>query len=264
MPPHRHALCALGVTALLLVGCGSSGPTTSPRSIAKPSTPRVEECAFERQSRNVKSSVGSTTKTESPPKPGIYSYEMKGTQVVPGQGLRVKNLPNRSELIVTPARKSGSGSCFRAQTRISADLAITRTYVIEGENIFLVSVLTEAFGESQEVKPNPPVLSATSSGSKWSGQFGGPTYGAYRFSGLGKRTFRVDGENIRAVGIASSVTYRGSFRGSQVATTWIALRKKLVVAERLRSRQEFGATTLILHSTSRLTSVSGEPWTNRE
>jgi hypothetical protein len=131
---------------------------------------------------------------------------MEGTQVIPGQALRVKNLSRRSELVITPARRRGDGSCFKVQTRIASDLAITRTYVIDGGDIYLVSVVTDAFGESQEVRPNPPVLSATKSASKWSGQFGGPTYGAYTFSALGKRTFRVDGAEIRAVGIASSVS----------------------------------------------------------
>jgi hypothetical protein len=136
--------------------------------------------------------------------------------------------------------------------------------VIHGEDIYLVSLVTEAFGESQEIRPNPPVLSATSSGSRWSGQFGGPTYGAYTFSGLGKRTFRVGQARIHAVGISSSVSYRGAFTGRQVATAWIAVQKKLIVAERLRSQQEFGATTLKVRSSSHLVSLRGEPGASHE
>ena len=260
MARQRNALLTLGVTALLLAACGSSDSETGVQAIARPSTPSADECAVEHQPQAAKGSDGAPAATESPPEAGTYEYELEGTQVIPGQALRVKNLPDRSELVITPAREGADGSCFRVQTRISGDLAITRTYVIEGENIYLVSVVTDAFGESQEVEPNPPVLSATNSASKWSGQFGGPTYGAYRFSALGNRTFRIGQAKIRAVGISSSVSYRGAFIGSQVAIAWIALEKRLVVAEQLRSRQEFGATTLKLHSASRLMSLRGEPW----
>lgn len=264
MQGHRNALFLLGVVALLFAGCGSSGLVASDQSVAKPSTPRAEECPLKHQPRGAGRSDRATETDESPPKAGTYLYEVKGTQAIPGQALRVKNLPRRSELVVTPARRIKSDSCFRVQTRVSPDLAITRTYVIQGEDIYLVSLVTEAFGESQEIRPSPPVLSATSSGSKWSGQFGGATYGAYTFSGLGKRTFQVGQARIRAVGISSSVSYRGAFTGSQVATAWIALQKKLIVAERLRSRQEFGATTLKVRSSSRLLSLSGTPWASHE
>lgn len=264
MRGHQKALLCLGGVALLLGGCGSSGSVAGDQSIARPSTPQTEECTLQLQSRTVGRSDRPAATDEAPPNAGAYLYEVKGTQAIPGQGLRVKNLPHRSELVVTPARKVKSGSCFRVQTRVSPDLAITRTYVIHGEDIYLVSLVTEAFGESQEIRPSPPVLSATNSGSKWSGQFGGPTYGAYTFSGLGKRTFRVGHARIRAVGISSSVSYRGAFNGSQVATAWIALRKKLIVAERLRSRQEFGATTLKVRSSSHLVSLDGEPWASHE
>jgi hypothetical protein len=258
MRGHQKALL-LGGIALLFAGCGSSGPVASEQSVARPSTPRKEECAFKPQPRAARRNVRTAATDESPPKAGTYLYEVKGTQAIPGQALRVKNLPRRSELVVTPARKTQGGSCFRVQTRVSPDLAITRTYVVQGEDIYLVSLVTNAFDESQEIRPSPPVLSATNSGSRWSGQFGGPTYGAYTFSGLGKRTFRVGHDRIRAVGISSSVRYRGAFTGSQVATAWIALQKKLIVAERLRSRQEFGATTLKVRSSSHLVSLKDKP-----
>jgi len=261
MRGHQKALL-LGGVALLLAGCGSPGPVANNQSVARPSTPQTEECTLQLQPRTAGRNDRSAATDESPPKAGAYLYAVKGTQAIPGQALRVKNLPRRSELVVTPARKIKGGSCFRMQTRVSPDLAITRTYVIHGEDIYLVSLVTAAFGESQEIRPSPPVLSATNSGSKWSGQFGGPTYGAYTFSGLGKRTFRVGHARVRAVGISSSVRYRGALNGSQVATAWIALQKKLIVAERLRSRQEFGATTLKVRSSSHLVSLNSKPRTN--
>jgi hypothetical protein len=264
MRGHQKALLVLGGVALLVAGCGSSGPIASDQTIARPSTPQTEECTHKLPPRTAGRNDRPAPTDESPPEPGAYLYEVKGTQAIPGQALRVKNLPHRSELVVTPARKIKRGSCFRVQMRVSPDLAITRTYVIQGEDIYLASLVTQAFGESQEIRPSPPVLSATNSGSKWSGQFGGPTYGAYTFSGLGKRIFRVGQARIRAVGISSSVSYRGAFIGRQVATAWIAIQEKLIVAERLRSRQEFGATTLKVRSSSHLVSLSGEPWTSHE
>jgi hypothetical protein len=258
MRGHQKALL-LGGVALLFAGCGSSGPVASDQSVARPSTPRMEECALKPPPRAASRNVRTAATDESPPKAGTYLYEVKGTQAIPGQALRVKNLPHHSELVVTPARKTQGGSCFRVQARVSPELAITRTYVVQGEDIYLVSLVTNAFDETQEISPSPPVLSATNSGSRWSGQFGGPTYGAYTFSGLGKRTFRVGHDRVRAVGISSSVRYRGAFTGSQVATAWIALQKKLIVAEQLRSRQEFGATTLKVRSSSHLVSLKGKP-----
>lgn len=264
MVRQLRAGLVLGAAALLLSGCGSSSPASTGDAIARPVVPKAKECIVKHQPGTVGNAGRSRAANESPPKAGTYTYIAKGTQAIPEQAVRVKNLPHRSKLVVTPARGRAYESCFRVQTRIASNLAITRTYVINGGDIYLVSVATDALGESQEVRPIPPVLSATKSASRWSGRFAGPTYGAYTFSTLGKRTFQIGGTSIRAVGIASSVSYRGAFTGTQVATTWIALEEKLVVAERLRSQQQFGASTLKLHSASRLTSLSGKPWISHE
>jgi hypothetical protein len=249
--------CWVGV-AMLFAGCGTGGSEAPNSSIEEPSKPTVEACDFSALSRHLADEDGKvSTKRDKAPQPGIYSYAMAGKQVVPGGALRVKNLPSHSGLFVTPARMNGSESCFRIQMRFSPDIANTSTYVIRGEDVYLVSLLTQALGESQEITPNPPVLSASGSGSKWSGQFGGRTYGGYSFSALGKRTFQIGNNEVRTAGISSSVSYRGAFNGTQAVTAWIALRPNphIVVSEELESRQDFGVSTLKINAHSRLMSL---------
>ncbi len=250
--------CLVGVV-MLLAGCGTAGSGETSSGIEKPSEPTAEACDFQALSRHPADEDGKrSTKKDEAPQPGIYRYAMAGKQVVPGAALRVKNLPSHGELFVTPARKNGSESCFRIQMRFSPEVANTSTYVIRGENVYLVSLLTQALGESQEITPNPPVLSASGSGSKWSGQFGGRTYGGYSFSALGKRTFRIGNTKVRTAGISSSVSYRGAFNGTQAVTAWIALRPNphIVVSEELESRQDFGVSTLKIKAHSHLMSLT--------
>lgn len=250
-------LAVLVGAAVVLSGCGTGGSDETSSAIAEPRKPTAQACDSKALSRLPAEEAAKSTKSDEAPQRGVYSYAMTGKQVVPGGALRVKNLPDRSDLFVTPALKIGTNTCFRIQMRFSSDVATTSTYVIRGEDVYLMSLRTQALGESQEIVPNPPVLSASGSGSKWSGQFGGRTYGGYSFSALGKRTFRVGSMKVRTAGISSSVSYRGAFNGTQAVTAWIALRPNphIVVSEELESRQDFGVSTLKINAHSHLLSL---------
>jgi hypothetical protein len=251
-------LCIAAVV-LVLAGCGASESEKNDAVIEKPTRPSVRDCGLTHASPRMQGKEKRRSSAESPPLPGIYRYAMTGSQAVPGAALRAKDLPAHSELFVTPSRKIGNATCFKVQKRFASDIANTSTYVIRGESIYLVSLLIQALGESQEIRPNPPVLSASNAGSSWSGQFGGATYGSYTFSVLGKRTYRVGARQLRAVGISSSVSYRGAVSGTQVATAWISLDHDVVVAEKVKSRQNFGVSVLGLRSRSHLVSLQPEP-----
>lgn len=243
------------LSAMVFAGCGASDSGDSNTSITEPVKPSAEDCGLAIAPPSAKSEKKRSSGREPVPTAGIYRYSTTGSQVVPGAGLRVKDLPSYSELLVTPSRKVREVTCFRVQRRFAPDIANTSTYVVRGENVYLVGLLIQVLGESQEVRPNPPVLFASNSGSSWSGQFGGSTYGSYAFSALGKRTYQVGTKRVRAVGMSSSVSFQGEVRGTQAATAWISLDDNVVVAEKVKSRQDFGVSALHLHSRSHLISL---------
>jgi len=253
-PPLWPLPWGLGILGIMLAfaGCGTSSSGES-NDIEAPRRPSAAECGF-------RTMPGASGKRKSPsaktfPTAGVYRYNMIGTQAVPGSGVRVKNLPPHSDLFVTPPRRYRGLTCFTVQRRYAPDIANTTTYVIRGRDVYLISLRIQALGESQGIRPNPSVLSVSNTGSSWSGQFGGPTYGSYAFSGLGKRTFRVKSRLLPAVGISSVVSYRGAVNGAQKTITWISPRQNVVLSESVRSRQSFGVSALQLRSHSHLVSL---------
>ncbi len=257
----RLALVAIAIAIALpaaVAGCGGGGGGGSgpgggkdPAAIQVPGRPSAADCGFAAPTGK----VSGGKKKKSPPAPGVYRYAVAGTQALPGSGVRVKDLPPRGDLYVAPARRHAGLICFTAQRRFSAEVANTSTYVIRGNDVYLVGLRIQALGESHLIHPDPPVLTVSDKGSSWSGRFGGSTAGSYQFSGLGKRTFRVGSRPLRAVGISSVVSYSGAVAGTQRSTTWISLHHEVVVAEAFRSQQRLGVSSLRLHSHSHLLSL---------
>jgi len=138
------------------------------------------------------------------------------------------------------------------QRRYTPQLANTETYVIRGNELFLVGLRIEALGRSREVRPVPAVLFASNSGSKWSGQFAGTTSGSYSVTGLGRRIYRLGDKRLRVTGLSSSVAYRGAVDGTQETTTWISLGRRVVVAERVVLRERLGVSEVRLRLRRRL------------
>jgi hypothetical protein len=165
---------------------------------------------------------------------------------IPSEAVRARNLPRVTELIATRSRRFGGLVCFRLQKRYTSDVANTETYLIRGGELFLVGLRVQALGRSQEVRPVPAVLFASSSGSSWSGRFTGATSGSYTVTGLGERVFRLAGRRLRVTGLRSSVSYRGAVSGTQTMTAWISPQRRLVVAERVSLRERLGVSDLRL------------------
>jgi hypothetical protein len=249
---------ALTAVVPVLASCGGSGAGDGDAAIGTPSRPSVNECGVGSVSGTA---AGRTRKrsTDSVPAPGVYRYDVAGRQDITGAALRARDLPARGETLVSPSRSIGRLVCFRIQRRFAPDIANTETYVIRGGEIYVVGILIQALGETQYIRPEPAVLSATESASEWSGRFGGRTYGSYSFTVLSKGRFRVGTRRLRAVKISSSVSYRGAFRGTQDATTWISVDHGVVLGERARSSQGFGVSTLRLRSRSHLISLHPRP-----
>jgi hypothetical protein len=179
---------------------------------------------------------------------------------VPSEALRAKDLPRITQLIVTKSRRFQGLICFRMQKRYTSHLANTETYVIRGNELYLVGLRIQALGRSQEVRPIPAVLFASNYGSKWSGGFSGKTSGSYSVTGLGKRLYRVDGKQLQVTGLESSVSYRGAVSGTQTMTTWISFGRRVVVAEKVTMRERLGVSEVRLSLRRRLVSLDpGRP-----
>ena len=245
----------------ILSGCGDSSAGQS-GAVEVPSKPSAVECGF-RGTPEPARATGAGSEVKPPPAPGVYRYKVTGTQLVPGSGIRVKDLPPRGDLFVTRARRHGALTCFRAQRRYAPDIANTATYVIRGRDVYLVNLRIQALGESHEIRPDPPVLFLSDEGSSWSGQFGGQTSGSYEFLARGERSLRVSSQRLKVLGVSSVVSYRGAVNGTQRTTTWISPSRELVVSESLRSRQRFGVDSLRLRSRSRLLSLDPDPISSR-
>jgi hypothetical protein len=227
--------------------------------IVAPTQPSARECGAGSAAAPAAEKAGKREPAASAPDPGVYHYGVTGSQTLTGAALRARDLPARGEILVSPSRAVGVLTCFRVQRRFASDIANTETYVIRGDDIYLVGITIQALGETQKIRPDPAVLSATETGSEWSGQFSGPTFGSYSFSVGGKEKFRVGGKRLRAVRISSSVSYRGAYSGIQKATTWVSVDRDVVLGEEARSSQDFGVSTLRLRSRSHLISLQPEP-----
>lgn len=257
-PLRLPAFAAAALIVATVSSCGGSDPAGGGASIAPPSRPSARECGAGSSPAQVPKRAGKRSRA-SAPAAGLYRYRVSGSQTVSGAALRARDLPARGETLVSRSRTVGVLTCFRIQRRLAPDIANTATYVIRGGDVYLVGIVIQALGEAQTIRPDPAVLSATESGSEWSGQFAGPTSGSYSFSVRGRQRFRVGGQRLRAVRISSSVSYRGAYSGTQKATTWLSVDHDLVLGESARSSQDFGVSTLRLRSRSRLISLRPGP-----
>jgi hypothetical protein len=255
---------ALAVLLATLAGCGSAPVDTARKDVALPRTPSARDCgigasagpADANHPADDPSGADGAPKKQSPPPPGVYRYRTRGESGVPSEALRAKDLPGVTELIVTKARRLDGLTCFRMQKRYAPRLANTETYVIRGSELFLVGLRIEALGRSQEVRPEPAVLFASSSGSQWSGQFTGRTKGSYSVTGLGGRRYRVGSRELKVTGLESSVSYRGVVSGVQKTTIWFSPARRLIVSEELKMRERLGVSEVRLDLRRHLLSLA--------
>jgi hypothetical protein len=246
------ALMLLCGAALALSACGASVKGAVEAAIAPPAPPTARICGVDSAPPRGRSAGG---RRRRPTPPGVYRYRTRGYSGVPDEAVRARSLPRITKLIATRSRRFGDLVCFRLQKRYAPDLANTETYVIRGNELFLVGLRLEALGQSREVRPTPAVLFGNGTGSRWSGRFGGATSGSYDVTALGERVYRLGGERLRVTGVRSTVSYRGKVSGAQTMTAWISPGRRLAVAERVALRERMGVSDLRLHLDRRLLSV---------
>jgi hypothetical protein len=246
------ALLCLGGT-LVLTACGSVSSEAEDSVVTPPSPPTAENCGLADSPRRRPASAAHAR--QRPPVPGVYQYRTRGTVDVPSEAIRARDLSPVTELIATKSRRFGNLVCFRMQKRYAPDLATTETYVIRGSELFLVSLLIQAPGSSRAVRPAPAVLFGSSSASKWSGQFGGATSGAYSVTAIGNRPYFIDGKRLKARGVRSTVSYRGAVSGARTMTAWISPQKRLILSERVVLRERLGVSDVLLRMRRRLISL---------
>jgi hypothetical protein len=249
--PALACACAVPV----LGGCGSAATQARPAAIAPPSVPSAESCGVGSASASYQGQGSRQPKRQLPPAAGIYRYRTRGRSGIPSEAVRVKDLPRVTELIVTKARRLPGLTCFRMQKRYTERLANTETYVIRGNELFLVGLRVEALGHSEEVRPVPAVLFGSNTGSQWSGQFSGRTSGSYSVTGLGERHYRVGDRQLKVTGVKSSVSYRGAVSGTQAMTLWISPATRLVTSEELAMKERLGVSEVRIHLRRRLLSL---------
>jgi hypothetical protein len=245
---------------MALASCGATDPQPEARfRIEPPTRPAVGECGLGAKPAKVAAKGRRGAKPVHPPRPGIYRYRLSGAETVTGTATRARDLPASAEMIVSPARRIGEASCFRIQRRTGSEIANTDTYLIRGGEIYLVGLVIQALGETQRIRPDPAVLTATQAGSEWSGRFGGRTAGTYRFSVGRSKKLRVGKKRVKAVQVTSSIAYRGAFDGMQTGTIWLSRAHQVVLSEKVRSRQGLGINTLRLRTSAQLRSLHPRP-----
>ncbi len=255
---HLPPLMFCAGCLLVLGGCGSSSSGAGREALALPGAPTAKSCGIGAASRRRPAGRDREGKKQSPPPAGLYRYRTRGRSGIPSEAIRAKDLPPVTQLIVTEPRRFQGLDCFRMQKRYTPQLANTETYVIRGDELFLVEFRIQALGRSQVVRPVPAVLFATNAGSKWSGSFGGSTSGTYSFTGLGKRLYRLGEKRLRVTGVRSTVSYRGAVSGTQVTTAWVSPSRRVIVTESVKMKERLGVSQVRMAMKRRLLALGPE------
>jgi hypothetical protein len=250
-------VCTAGAITLS-AGCGGTDDAPAAKSnrlvLASGSAPSTEQCGF---SELGTAESDARTKTLRPPKVGTYRYETTGTESAPNEGKT--KLGPENDIVVTPARTDGDLACFGFDRQYSAATDVTNVYIQRGEDTYITAVGLATPNYVTTIEPRPAILASAGSGTRWSGEFSGPTSGSYVVEIFARRTISVGGERVEAVGLASHATYQGETEGSQDARTWLAVDRPLILADRGRLVIRVGSATNRIDYETRLTSLEPEP-----
>lgn len=246
----RVMLATLATIVLFVAGCGGEDTPSQTATIEleAPRTPTAAQCGLD----NSDSQAGK----ESPPKPGTYDYATTGTRSVIGESEPPTELPSATQLVVTTALEQGAQACFISQHRLEDNLGETGVFVISGEDTFVRSAEFQVGADISEVIPDPPILALSGSELEWSGTFDGATRGRYAASIAGRKTFRIGGERVEAVGVETRTSYAGEIEGVERATRWLDSKTRLIIAEEVLQERTFGLDRLRLKYKSKLKSLT--------
>jgi hypothetical protein len=239
--------------AIVVGGCGSDeeAPERPIRLVQPPTPPGADDCASP-------SLATRQRPDELAPEAGTYRYETDGilSTLRDGRVTDRRQLPGTTPVIVTEARRVDALRCFRVQRRLTDSLADTATVVIVGSDVYIARLELQAGGDLIEVVPRPPIRSLAADELEWAGSFAGPTRGVYEASILGRRTMRVGGARVRAVGIEIRLSYAGDVRGRERSRAWFSLRENLALTEQVERERDFGLERQRLDYRSKLVSLT--------
>lgn len=256
----RGRLLAAALAALSLVasGCGSSSskpaqgpPASNGLALAQGSPPTEADCGFDQLGSSARSATGS----EQPPAAGVYSYETRGSDSIPGTGGKPRELPGVSTQLVTPPRRKGGLTCFASEQRLSPGTRIANVYVIRGGDIYIVAIGFNTANYVQRVLPRPAILALSGTSTKYSGRFGGDTSGRYRIEIVKRGKRKVGGKSVPAVLLSVHAAFTGEIEGTQNRNTWLATDKSLLLEESGESDLRFGGDVEKLGYTVKLRSL---------
>jgi hypothetical protein len=247
--------------SLIAAGCGGDSESKSDEPAAlvlkAGSPPSERDCGFDTADAIEPAPPGSDRIAA--PDPGIYLYATTGTQTTPGESGR-EQLPHQTESLVTPARKTKDLVCFGSERSLSARTKIPEVYVLRGEDVYITALGFDTPNLVESFNPRPAVLALGSTTSSWTGSFKGSTSGTYRVEIVGRRSFKVGGETVKAVGLQSDATYTGEASGSRRTMTWLAIDRSLVIQESGQSRIKVGGGDERLdYETELLSLTPGKP-----
>ena len=174
---------------------------------------------------------------------GDYRYRVAGWMSVSGEP--ETRLPTAMVVTVTSPRRIGSLRCFGVRRALADGVVQSAVFVVRGTRLYITEVQNVIGGQETVIRPDPPVLAHDPDRLAWDGAFAGTTSGD-RAELLGRRTFRVGGRELRAVGVHLRLAFRGDVEGTEISTRWIARGSRLVVREEVDQRQRFGVDELLL------------------
>ena len=241
-------LVFVSVVAFALYGCGDDEqPEAKEITLPKPDKPTAAQCD---------SALTATRAPEvRPTSPGTYEYKTKGKRELIGEKRRVKKLPVRTEMIVSPARMVDKVWCYVTQRKYEKDLGDTATILIRGSDIYLHKLRFQSGGYIKKLSPQQPLLMLSGTELDWSGVFRGRTAGRYAAEIIGRKTMKVGSRKVKVVGVESRTSYGGDIEGYERSTRWIAVDRKVVVSENVVQQRKFGLDKLRLSYTANLVSL---------
>jgi hypothetical protein len=244
---------------LIAAGCGgdSEDKSAEPAALALKagSPPSERDCGFDTADAIEPAPAGSDRIAA--PEPGIYLYATTGTETTPSGR---EQLPHETQSLVTPARKTKDLTCFGSERSLSARTKLPEVYVLRGEDVYITALGFDTPNLVESFSPRPAVLALGSTTSSWTGTFKGSTSGNYRVEITGRRSFKIGGETVKAVGLQSDATYTGNAEGTRRTMTWLAIDRSIVLQESGESRITVGGGDERLEYETKLLSLTpGKP-----
>jgi hypothetical protein len=226
------ALALVAVVGLMLSSCGDQRPRRGPAGPGVPGAERAVECNF---GAVPAAPAGSRL---APPAARVYGYRTSGTEAIAAAGrTRRARLPRRTTAEVDRVGSDRGRTCVRLVRHTGRRSSDASTLVLSGGAVYLTDMsFTTAAGRAHVAIPRPaPIVPGALL--DWTGAFAvevhsesplatfdAPGLVRYRGAAVGRRTIRVGGRAVPAVGVDVAASFAaGDLRASQRMRMWVAL-----------------------------------------